>query len=93
MEIIEGLTLIGEGHTTKQIALGLNLSPKTVERHRADSMKRIGVKDVAGLVRYAVKIGLVILISSLGSSAWYWTKVIPTAHLRISPIVVSINLL
>lgn len=59
----EVLKLIVEGHTTKQIALGLNLSPKTVERHRADSMKRIGVKDVAGLVRYAVKIGLVSLIN------------------------------
>ena len=62
----EIVKLIAEGHTTKQIALNLNLSTKTVERHRSDSMKRIGVKDVAGLVRYAVRIGLVHLVSEYG---------------------------
>jgi DNA-binding NarL/FixJ family response regulator len=59
----EIVKLIAEGHTTKQIALSLDLSAKTVEKHRSDSMKRIGVKDVAGLVRYAVRIGLVHLMS------------------------------
>jgi DNA-binding NarL/FixJ family response regulator len=59
----EVLRLIAEGQTTKQIALTLKLSAKTVERHRSDSMKRIGVKEVAGLVRYAVRIGLVNLMS------------------------------
>lgn len=62
----EIVKLIAEGQTTKQIALNLNLSTKTVERHRTDSMKRIGVKDVAGLVRYAVRTGLVHL------SCLYW---------------------
>jgi DNA-binding NarL/FixJ family response regulator len=53
------LKLIAEGKTTKQIALELGISVKTVETHRSALMKRIGVRDVAGLVRYAVKIDLV----------------------------------
>ena len=56
---IQVLKLIAEGRTTKQAALELAISVKTVETHRAALMKRIGVHDVAGLVRYAVKIGLV----------------------------------
>ena len=53
------LKLIAEGKTTKQVALELGISVKTVETHRSALMKRIGVRDVASLVRYAVKIGLV----------------------------------
>jgi DNA-binding NarL/FixJ family response regulator len=53
------LKLIAEGNTTKQVALHLAISVKTVETHRSALMKRIGVRDVAGLVRYAVKVGLV----------------------------------
>jgi DNA-binding NarL/FixJ family response regulator len=53
------LKLIAEGKTTKQVALHLAISVKTVETHRSALMKRIGVRDVAGLVRYAVKVGLV----------------------------------
>jgi DNA-binding NarL/FixJ family response regulator len=53
------LKLIAEGRTTKQVALQLAISVKTVETHRSALMKRIGVRDVAGLVRYAVKVGLV----------------------------------
>lgn len=53
------LKLIAEGETTKQVALHLGISVKTVETHRSALMKRIGVRDVAGLVRYAVKVGLV----------------------------------
>src|SRR5438552_10470580 len=53
------LKLIAEGKTTKQVALQLDISVKTVETHRSALMTRIGVRDVAGLVRYAVKIGLV----------------------------------
>ncbi len=53
------LKLIAEGKTTKQAALELSISVKTVETHRSALMKRIGVHDLAGLVRYAVKIGLV----------------------------------
>jgi DNA-binding NarL/FixJ family response regulator len=53
------LKLIAEGKTTKQVALELAISVKTVETHRSALMARVGVRDVAGLVRYAVKIGLV----------------------------------
>jgi len=56
---IEVLQLIAEGQSMKQIALGLSISVKTVETHRAAVMNRIGVRDVAGLVRYAVKTGLI----------------------------------
>ena len=53
------LKLIAEGKTTKQVALELAISVKTVESHRSALMMRVGVRDVAGLVRYAVRIGLV----------------------------------
>ena len=43
----------------KEIALGLSISVKTVEAHRSAVMSRIGVRDVAGLVHYAVKVGLI----------------------------------
>ncbi|PYO40044.1 MAG: DNA-binding response regulator [Gemmatimonadetes bacterium] len=55
----EILQLIAEGSTSKQIAQRLGLSVKTVERHRADLMKRLGIHDIAGLVRWAIAHGLV----------------------------------
>ena len=54
----EVLQLIAEGDSTKDIARKLNLSVKTVETHRAQLMQRLGIHDVAGLVRYAIRIGL-----------------------------------
>jgi len=53
------LKLIAEGQSMKQIALQLGISTKTVETHRAALMDRIGMRDVAGLVRYAIKHGLI----------------------------------
>jgi len=55
----ETLQLIAEGHSTKEIAHRLGLSVKTVETHRSQIMARLGVGDVAGLVRYAIQVGLV----------------------------------
>lgn len=55
----EILQLIAEGVTTKEIARTLRISVKTVETHRAQLMERLNIHDVAGLVRYAIKIGLV----------------------------------
>jgi len=55
----EILQLIAEGRTTKEIAFLLNLSVKTVETHRAQLMERLDIHDVAGLVRYAIRQGLV----------------------------------
>ena len=53
------LQLIAEGKTTKQVALELGISVKTVEAHRAQLMDRLNIHDVAGLVRYAIRMGLV----------------------------------
>ena len=55
----EVLQLIAEGHGTKEIAARLSLSAKTVETHRAQLMERLGIHDVAGLVRYAIRAGIV----------------------------------
>jgi len=55
----EVLKRIAEGRSTKEIAYELNLSVKTVETHRAQIMERLGIRDVAGLVRYAMRAGLV----------------------------------
>lgn len=54
----EILQLIAEGHTTKEIAALLHVSISTVETHRTQLMQRLDIHDVAGLVRYAVRIGL-----------------------------------
>jgi len=55
----EILQLVAEGHTSKDIAQRLALSFKTVEGHRAQVMERLGIHDLAGLVRFAVRAGLV----------------------------------
>lgn len=55
----EVLQLVAEGHSTKEIASKLNLSIKTVETHRGELMNRLDIHDVAGLVRYAIRTGLV----------------------------------
>jgi DNA-binding NarL/FixJ family response regulator len=55
----EILQLIAEGKSTKEIAFALEISIKTVETHRAQLMDRLGIHDVAGLVRYAIRVGLV----------------------------------
>lgn len=55
----EILQLIAEGNSTKEIAFKLNVSIKTVEAHRKQLMDRLHIYDIAGLVRYAIKIGIV----------------------------------
>jgi DNA-binding NarL/FixJ family response regulator len=55
----EILQLIAEGRTTKEIAGKLDLSIKTVETHRAQLMERLDIHDVAGLVKFAIRAGLV----------------------------------
>ena len=56
---LEVLRMIAEGLTTKEIARRLEISGKTVETHRAQIMHRLDIHDIAGLVRYALRIGLV----------------------------------
>src|SRR6266567_216811 len=55
----EILQLIAEGQTTKAIALILKVSPKTVEYHRSKLMERLNLHDIPGLVRFALRSGLV----------------------------------
>ena len=55
----EILQLIGEGQNTKEIAFNLEISIKTVESHRLQLMERLRIHDVPGLVRFAIRTGLV----------------------------------
>jgi DNA-binding NarL/FixJ family response regulator len=55
---IQVLRLVAAGNTTPQIARELALSVKTVETHRSALMKRLEIHEVAGLVRYAMRVGL-----------------------------------
>jgi DNA-binding NarL/FixJ family response regulator len=55
----EVLQLVAESKSTKDIAFELGLSVKTVETHRAQLMDRLDIHDVAGLVRFAIRMGLV----------------------------------
>lgn len=55
----EILQLVAEGNTSKEIASSLGLSYRTVEAHRNQMMKRLDVHDVTGLVRFAVRVGLI----------------------------------
>jgi len=55
----EVLQLVAEGRSTKEIALLLALSVKTVETHRSLLMKQLDVHEVAGLVRYAIRAGII----------------------------------
>jgi DNA-binding NarL/FixJ family response regulator len=56
---LEVLRAIARGLSNKEIARELAISPKTVEFHRGQLMQRLGLHDVAGLTRYAVRAGLV----------------------------------
>lgn len=55
----EVLLLIAEGLSTKEIARRLGLSVKTIETHRSQLMKQLDIHDVAGLVRYAMREGII----------------------------------
>jgi len=56
---VQILTMLAHGVSTKEIAYKLDLSDKTVAAHRAQIMERIGIRDLVGLVLFAVKHGLV----------------------------------
>ena len=55
----EILQLIAEGSSTKEIAYSLGLSGKTVDAHRLQLMRKLHIRDLPGLVRYAMRAGLV----------------------------------
>jgi DNA-binding NarL/FixJ family response regulator len=56
---LEILKLIAEAHSTKEIADILVISPKTVERHRANILGKLGMRDRVELTRYAIRRGLI----------------------------------
>ena len=56
---LEVLQMVAEGYRTREIAAHLKLSVKTIESHRGEIMKRLEIHDVVGLVRYAMRVGLV----------------------------------
>jgi len=56
---VEVLQLVAQGSRTRDIAARLGLSIKTVESHRGEIMKRLGLHDLVSLVRYAMRVGLV----------------------------------
>jgi DNA-binding NarL/FixJ family response regulator len=56
---LEIVRLIAESNTNREIAQLLSISVKTVETHRSQLMERLGLHDAAGLVRYAIRLGLV----------------------------------
>jgi DNA-binding NarL/FixJ family response regulator len=56
----EILQLIAEGCTSKEIASRLGITVKTVDRQRTELMKRLDLHDIAGLVRFAIREGLIL---------------------------------
>jgi DNA-binding NarL/FixJ family response regulator len=55
----EIVKLVAEGHTSKEIAELLVISVKTVERHRANVLEKLGMRDRVDLTRYAIRRGLI----------------------------------
>jgi DNA-binding NarL/FixJ family response regulator len=55
----EVLQLIAEGLSSKEIATRIGVSVKTVDTHRTELMERLGIRGIAGLVRYAIRVGMV----------------------------------
>jgi DNA-binding NarL/FixJ family response regulator len=66
---IEVLRMVAEGRRTRDIASELKLSVKTVESHRGEVMKRLGMHDVVTLVRYAARVGLITAASGVAPSS------------------------
>jgi DNA-binding NarL/FixJ family response regulator len=56
---VEVLQLIAEGKANKQVAAGLGISIKTVEKHRQHLMRKLDLHDTAGLTRYAIAAGII----------------------------------
>ena len=54
----EVLKLLSEGETSRQIAEFLSISPRTVETHRRNIMRKLGIHSVAALTKYAIREGL-----------------------------------
>jgi DNA-binding CsgD family transcriptional regulator len=57
----EILKLVAEGKTSREIAGRLSLSPKTVDTYRSRLMRKIGVKNLAELIKFAIRYGVISL--------------------------------
>jgi DNA-binding NarL/FixJ family response regulator len=55
----EVLKLIAEGYSTREIATTLGISAKTVDRHRTNTLAKLGLRDRLALTRYAIRAGLI----------------------------------
>ena len=56
---VEVIKLVAEGHTSDEIAEMLFISRKTVDRHRANILEKLGMRDRVDLTRYAIRRGLI----------------------------------
>jgi DNA-binding NarL/FixJ family response regulator len=54
----EVAVLLARSHSSKEVAARLNISAKTVENHRTNLMRKLGVHDVAGVIRFVIRQGL-----------------------------------
>ena len=59
----EVLQVVAEGNSNKEVAEKLYISPKTVENHKANIMKKLNIHDRVGLTKYALRLGLIDLSS------------------------------
>ena len=57
----EVLQLIAEGHPNRDIASTLHISVKTVDNHRANLIQKLGLNSTAGLIQYAIRVGIISL--------------------------------
>jgi DNA-binding NarL/FixJ family response regulator len=55
----EVVKLIAEAHSSREIARALTISVRTVERHRENVLRKLGMRDRTELTRYAVRVGLI----------------------------------
>lgn len=53
------MRLLADGYSVKEIAIKLGISVKTVETHKAQIMEKLNIYDLAGLIKFAIKNGLV----------------------------------
>ncbi|SIT45865.1 Response regulator protein [Paraburkholderia piptadeniae] len=66
------LRLVAEGCTNREVGEQLRLSPKTIEKHRASLMRKLGVSNATGLVRVAFELGVLALPEEAGNGVNYF---------------------
>lgn len=84
---LEVLQLMAEGNTNRTIAGLMNVSVRSVEKHRANMMEKLGVHDLAGLVRVAIRHGLIDVSRFLGVASADPEQVRAAIHQAISRLM------